>query len=308
MRRAPDSPGCCCMSAVWCAIGLCGRASRRRRRQSRSARGDEPRHLLVQRPGRRLRPRARRQGLGQDCARSPCEKSLSNFFQNLRFPIVAVNNLLQGKLLQSASDVGRFVVNTTVGVARLLRSGDRVGTGAAQRGLRPDARLLGRAAGAVSGAAVLRAVRPARYRRPGGGLVQHRLRRSSSPSSTPSAPAAVDIVNSRALVLREVRQLKQASFDYYVVVRNAYRQHRAALVSDQKEMSTARAGRSVSDGGRTVSRRSIQVAGRSGCRRGARVADRVRARRAAARERPRARRRWCSRRPTPWSRCWRTRA
>src|SRR5512140_45443 len=44
------------------------------------------------------------------------KKSLSNFFQNLRFPIIAGNNLLQGKPIQSASDVGRFVVNTTVGV------------------------------------------------------------------------------------------------------------------------------------------------------------------------------------------------
>ena len=38
-------------------------------------------------------------------------------------------------------------------------------------------------------------------------------------------------------MLREVRQLKEASFDYYVAVRNAYTQRRAALVSDQNEKS-----------------------------------------------------------------------
>ena len=42
--------------------------------------------------------------------------SVSHFFGNLRFPIVAVNDLLQGKVKDSASDVGRFAVNTTVGV------------------------------------------------------------------------------------------------------------------------------------------------------------------------------------------------
>src|SRR6185295_2330405 len=44
------------------------------------------------------------------------KNSVSNFFQNLRFPINAVNNLLQGKPGQSASEVGRFAVNTTVGM------------------------------------------------------------------------------------------------------------------------------------------------------------------------------------------------
>ena len=46
--------------------------------------------------------------------------SVSNFFGNLRFPIVTVNDLLQGKVKDGASDVGRFGVNTTVGVLGLF--------------------------------------------------------------------------------------------------------------------------------------------------------------------------------------------
>src|SRR4026208_2081498 len=42
---------------------------------------------------------------------------LTNFFYNLRFPIQTVNDLLQGKVQRAASDVGRFFVNTTFGVA-----------------------------------------------------------------------------------------------------------------------------------------------------------------------------------------------
>jgi len=41
---------------------------------------------------------------------------LSNMFANLRGPSNAVNNALQGKPAEAASDVGRFVVNTTVGL------------------------------------------------------------------------------------------------------------------------------------------------------------------------------------------------
>src|SRR5262249_40037026 len=44
------------------------------------------------------------------------KQSIANFFQNLRFPIVTLNEVLQGKLKPAASDVGRFAVNTTVGV------------------------------------------------------------------------------------------------------------------------------------------------------------------------------------------------
>lgn len=50
----------------------------------------------------------------------PLRKGLSNFFRNLREPIVFVNFLLQGKPGKAAETVGRFVLNTTIGVAGLV--------------------------------------------------------------------------------------------------------------------------------------------------------------------------------------------
>jgi phospholipid-binding lipoprotein MlaA len=41
---------------------------------------------------------------------------LSNAFFNLRGPSTAINNTLQGKPAEAVSDVGRFVVNTTIGL------------------------------------------------------------------------------------------------------------------------------------------------------------------------------------------------
>jgi phospholipid-binding lipoprotein MlaA len=41
--------------------------------------------------------------------------SISNFFDNLMFPIRFVNNLLQGKIANALSESGRFIINTTVG-------------------------------------------------------------------------------------------------------------------------------------------------------------------------------------------------
>src|SRR5262250_3264114 len=45
------------------------------------------------------------------------QRCFRNFFLNLRVPIESVNGLLQGKPVQGASDVGRFTVNTTLGLA-----------------------------------------------------------------------------------------------------------------------------------------------------------------------------------------------
>lgn len=44
---------------------------------------------------------------------------VSRFFSNLREPGTAVNQLLQGKALPSITSVGRFAVNTTLGIAGL---------------------------------------------------------------------------------------------------------------------------------------------------------------------------------------------
>ena len=43
---------------------------------------------------------------------------------------------------------------------------------------------------------------------------------------------AVDVVNTRALYLKQVEEAKAASLDYYTAVRNAYTQRRKSLVND----------------------------------------------------------------------------
>ena len=48
------------------------------------------------------------------------EQGVRNFFANLDDVSVAVNNLLQGKVTNSLSDVGRIVINSTVGILGLL--------------------------------------------------------------------------------------------------------------------------------------------------------------------------------------------
>lgn len=46
----------------------------------------------------------------------PVRTGIGNFFHNLKTPIYLVNHLLQGKPREAGTDVGRFLINTTIGV------------------------------------------------------------------------------------------------------------------------------------------------------------------------------------------------
>jgi phospholipid-binding lipoprotein MlaA len=51
---------------------------------------------------------------------APVRTSISNFLTNLDYPITIVNDFLQGKLHDGFSDVGRFGVNTVIGIGGLF--------------------------------------------------------------------------------------------------------------------------------------------------------------------------------------------
>ncbi|MFI4884863.1 MAG: VacJ family lipoprotein [Steroidobacterales bacterium] len=52
---------------------------------------------------------------------------IGNFFNNVTYPDVIVNALLQGQLKPFARDTGRFVVNSTIGIGGLLDPATRMG-------------------------------------------------------------------------------------------------------------------------------------------------------------------------------------
>lgn len=58
---------------------------------------------------------------------APVRTGVSNFYGNIADAFIAVNNLLQGKLPEAASDVGRLAVNTTVGLLGLLDVASDIG-------------------------------------------------------------------------------------------------------------------------------------------------------------------------------------
>jgi len=58
---------------------------------------------------------------------APVETGIANFFQNLRTPLSALCGFLQGKFDRGGKDLGRFLLNSTVGLAGLIDVAGRAG-------------------------------------------------------------------------------------------------------------------------------------------------------------------------------------
>ena len=73
-------------------------------------------------------------GIGRPVAKAyvkvmprPVRTGVSNFFENLSYPTVIVNDLLQGKLKSFGGDTARLVVNTTIGIGGLFDPATKMG-------------------------------------------------------------------------------------------------------------------------------------------------------------------------------------
>ena len=58
---------------------------------------------------------------------SPIQTGLGNFLNNLKMPLVVVNQLLQGQGGNAAETTGRFFINSTAGLLGLIDVAEKVG-------------------------------------------------------------------------------------------------------------------------------------------------------------------------------------
>jgi phospholipid-binding lipoprotein MlaA len=166
------------------------------------------------------------------------KNSVANFFTNLRFPINAVNNLLQAKPRAFLVDVGRFLANTTVGVAGLFDPATDWGLELRREDFGQTLGVWGLGGGPYL---VIPILGPSNLRDTIGLSVDSLT--AVYPWLIPWAYSfggvAVNTINTRAMLLSVVRDAKGAAIDYYSFVRNAYGQRRKAMISDRPEMTNA---------------------------------------------------------------------
>lgn len=172
---------------------------------------------------------------------TPVQKSVNNFFSNLDDVLVMINDLFQLKFKQLASDTGRFVINSTLGIFGLI-------DWASDMGLEKHNEDLGQTLGywgVPSGPYfVLPFWGPRTIRDTGGFLVEsygydpiyNELHEGFPIPAREEKPAwtmtAIKAIDTRAQLLKAEKILDEAALDPYIFVREAYLQRRNNLVHD----------------------------------------------------------------------------
>jgi phospholipid-binding lipoprotein MlaA len=162
---------------------------------------------------------------------------LSNFFDNLDFPVRFGNDVLQARFVRSGQEVGKFVVNSTAGVGGLFRVSDQVSS-LADVPAEDFGLTLGRWGFSTGPYLVVPVLGPSTIRDLTGYAGDFALNPLNwylifSNHRLISNVVGYSITGSRFVVrapgaVRTYEQMKEAAVDPYSAVRNAYLSHRAA--------------------------------------------------------------------------------
>jgi phospholipid-binding lipoprotein MlaA len=162
----------------------------------------------------------------------PVRTGVNNFFSNLHTPTVMINDALQAKFLKAGADLGRFLMNTIVGIGGILDPATSAGL---DRNDNDFGRTLG-LWGLHSGAFVeLPLFGPSDVRDTFGKVVdvftnpQHWI----TNNAVDYGLYLPDLINKRAQLLPLDETLENA-FDPYAFVRDAYLANRAYLTGQTK--------------------------------------------------------------------------
>jgi phospholipid-binding lipoprotein MlaA len=161
---------------------------------------------------------------------------IHNALTNLNAPVVFVNDTLQGDGGKATDTLGRFVVNSTVGVAGLVDVASRVGIPYHDNDF---GITLGKAGAAEGSYLVLPFVGP----KPPRDLVGTGVDIAFDPLTYMSwnnstlyviIRAGLGVLDSRAASIDAVESIERSSIDFYATTRSLYRQNRAAQIKDGK--------------------------------------------------------------------------
>ena len=165
---------------------------------------------------------------------TPVRAGVGNFFGNLGDLWIGTNNLLQGKPGQAASDIGRFVINTTVGVFGLIDVATPMGLDKHNEDFGQTLAVWGVGDGPY---VVLPVFGPRTLRDAGAlGADLHfdLINDVFYPVRVRNSAKALRITDQRASFLPAEKVLEQAALDKYNYLRSAYQQRRRSLIYDGK--------------------------------------------------------------------------
>jgi phospholipid-binding lipoprotein MlaA len=162
---------------------------------------------------------------------SPVRTGVTNFFGNIADFFIGVNNLLQGKPDQAVSDLGRVVVNSTVGIFGLIDWASDMGM---EKHEEDFGQTFGRWGAGDGAYVVLPIFGPRTVRDTAGLIVDSAVDPIGHIDHVPTrntllALRAIDI---RADLLPADKVIEEAALDKYSYIRDGYLQNRRNLIHD----------------------------------------------------------------------------
>jgi phospholipid-binding lipoprotein MlaA len=161
---------------------------------------------------------------------APARRCVANFFSNLDYPITIVNDVLQGKMHDGLSDIGRFGTNTIVGIGGLFDPASRWGLPKHDEDF---GQTLGKWGVPPGPYLMLPFLGPSTMRDAPAKLVDH----YSSPkgyitnTDVDIGLFLTDAIDTRARLL-DTDALRESAYDPYAFLRNTWLQRRDYLVHD----------------------------------------------------------------------------
>nr|MBT6354050.1 VacJ family lipoprotein [Pelagibacteraceae bacterium] len=163
----------------------------------------------------------------------PIQSGVGNFINNLKLPLAAVNQLLQGQGKNAMESTGRFLVNSTIGIFGLIDVADDIGLNQKEEDFGQTLATWGVGDGFYI---VLPLFGPSNLRDTTGMLMAMMTdpinAYSASQGEAWAIPmrTAANAIDQRSQIIDEVNALRNNSVDYYAAVRSSYYQNRKAAI------------------------------------------------------------------------------
>tara|TARA_Y100001936_G_scaffold143855_1_gene140338 strand:- start:331 stop:1116 length:786 start_codon:yes stop_codon:yes gene_type:complete len=171
---------------------------------------------------------------------SPVQSGIGNFLNNLKLPLVVVNQLLQGQGKNAAESSGRFIVNSTAGLFGLIDVAEKIGLEQTQEDFGQTLATWGVGDGFYI---VLPIFGPSNVRDTAGMILTYTTDPINAYAIREGEAwllplrTATNAIDQRSKIIDEVNALRNNSIDYYAAVRSSYYQNRKAAVLNLDDKS-----------------------------------------------------------------------
>lgn len=171
---------------------------------------------------------------------------IGNFFDNLRFPAIFLSDIVQGEFTNALEATGRFLINSTVGIAGVMdvavdvgleEQDQDFGLALASHDVPPGPYLVLPFLGASNvrdafGRVVDTVISPFYH------LGTIFDLNDNDALAIALGSRALDVLNQRADLLEAVKAARESSLDYYLFMQTAYYQHRHGMLGLAEGEST----------------------------------------------------------------------